>query len=150
MKTVLCNPGGTVKWVRDAVANDSDKSFVVPAGKIWALNAVVAMLVATATVGTRVLSVCITDGTNVLYNCNGCAIAASQTGTLELHLGGGYFVANAAKQVFAVGTISAGTQNSVAAMFLPAGYVVHVLDLGAIDAAADDMTVVLHYTEYDV
>jgi len=34
-------------------------------------------------------------------------------------------------------------------MMLPAGYVLRVLDSAAIDAAADDLVVVVHYIEYE-
>lgn len=129
---------GTVKWLRDAALNDSDKSFTVPAGKVWSLRWLFATLATTATVGNRFIWVIITNGANdvwihkqatshpasTTYNYNFAPQYSTQTGTTER---------------------TAPLMDAL----LPAGYVIRIYDSGAIDAAADDLTVVLHYVEYD-
>lgn len=135
---------GYPRWVRDATLNDSDKSFTVPTGKVWELHHVKMSLTATATVGNRPMTIAITDGTNELMRNQPVNVAASQTGTVIMVFDGS--VAYAATALFLA---NVGTQCSFGKAVLPAGYVVRCYDSAAIDAAADDVTVVLHYTEYD-
>ena len=139
---------GTPKWTRDAALNDSDKSFTVPVGKRWAVASVVAQLTATATVGGRVVVCTITDGTNIVWVSPRVGAAASATAGLLL--GQGHNPSTAARTSLA---ITNDTNTNVAelpiGMVLNAGYVIRVYDSAAIDAAADDLTVVLHYVEYD-
>lgn len=144
---------GTPKWEYDATANDSDKTFTVPAGKVRQLLSLEACLKATATVGNRFLQISMTDGTNSIYRWqNSSAIAASQQGTV-------YMAANVTPGVVSKRGLDgaepgAGQATAVAVpcpdmMILTAGYTVRVWDTAAIDPAADDLTVVLHYVEYD-
>ena len=138
---------GTPTWVRDAALNDSDKSFTVPTGKIWVLKYIRGELTATATVGNRILMVNITNGTSVVYTrWAGTNIAATQVGIIEMHFDS-FSDEFAIDSLVPTSTVARGI--GVCSMVLPAGYVVRVLDNGAIDAAADDLTVVLHYVEYD-
>lgn len=131
---------GTPVWVRDATANDSDKSFTVPAGKVWDLKSVNMKLVTTATVGNRVMRVRVKpDGTNHdMLESVGSNAAASSTTLFWDSFGG---------QVSSLQT--AAVFHTWPVMLLPAGAVVQCVDTAAIDAAADDLTVVLHYVEYD-
>ena len=143
---------GTPTWVRDATLNDSDKSFTVPAGKVWVLSQVMATLVATATAGNRVLTAMITNGTNAVHTSKPTGnIAASGSGTLCLSTT--FSVSTAPHRRISDDAVSAsavGLSDSLPyPCVLPAGYVVRVWDVAAIDAAADDLTVVLHYVEYD-
>lgn len=134
---------GTPKWTRDAAANDSDKSFTVPTGKYWDMLGVVAFLVNTATVGNRVLRVSVTNGTNELYHVQMAASTASQQTYFLLGfsgMGDDYGLAT---------SVNTTTSQNLFQLILPAGYVIRVYDAAAIDAAADDLTVVLHYIEYD-
>ena len=128
---------GTPTWVRDATLNDSDKSFTVPTGKVHDLKFVYVQFAATATVGSRTVAVVITDGTNEVLRCTaGSQVTASAT----------------ARFIFGQTTMdgyTGTTSEPLPGCLLPAGYVVRVYDVSAIDAAADDMTVVLHYVEYD-
>ena len=142
---------GTPKWTRDAALNDSDKSFTVPAGKIWTAVLSYAQLTASAAVGNRVLMMAITDGTNELYNSEvTSSIAATQVGQLIVQFGDVQANSNVHRLLGTPATAANVTRTSNAPdMILPAGYVIHVWDTAAIDAAVDDLTVVLHYVEYD-
>jgi len=135
-------PGGTPKWVRDATANDSDKSWTVPAGKVWNLKYVWGNLVTTATVGSRIFGIRIyQSGTDQLWRSNDATIAASQSG--HAILADGVFSTS-----YTLGN-NGGVINPLPDMMLTEGMIIRVLDSAAIDAAADDLTVVLHYIEYD-
>jgi hypothetical protein len=144
---------GRIVWTRDATANDSDKSFTVPTGKIWELFAVEASIITTANAGNRSLRLTITDGTNLLLIPRySASIAASKRGFARWHSDYGYAHTDAATYTLNDG----GAAADVAVhdwlptkCYLPAGYVVRVYDSNAVDAAADDLTVVLHYIEYD-
>lgn len=142
-------PGGTPKVTVDATLNDSDKSFTVPTGKVWILNEIWADLVATATVGSRVFVIMITDGTNTIYRSVPITVTASQKGSEVISP---YF-ANYSSSI-PTRQLDNTTNNAQVTMFVPlqplkAGYVIRVYDSAAIDAAADDLTVVLQYTEYE-
>ena len=133
---------GTPKWTRDANANDSDKSFTVPTGKVWDMKLIRMRLQTTATVGNRLLLISIAaDGTNYNTFFNSGIVAASQDNN---YLAGfNNITDDLAVQIF---NISQGFPQ----MILPAGAIIRIYDSAAIDAAADDLTVVLHYVEYDV
>lgn len=142
---------GSVTWNRDATANDSDKSFTVPTGKKILLRMIYAEITATATVGNRVMRVTISNGTDLIYRCPPLAsLAASQVGTVKWAVW-----ATAQGTTTSNGIALDGTTPNVCIygpipeMILPAGYVIRVYDGSAVDAAADDMTVILHYIEYD-
>lgn len=142
---------GRIVWVRDATANDSDKSFTVPADKIWDLKMIAVELVNTATVGNRQLLIRITDGTNIIWHSYLVTnTPASQAATFYLEVNSG--VTRDATTRFgptAAGASNIGITESIPPLLLPAGYVIRVWDYNAIDAAADDMVVELHYIEYD-
>lgn len=148
-----CKPGGTPKWVYDATTNDSDKSFTVPTGKRWDMREVHAELTATATVGNRQLAVIITDGTNTIMTAIKTSnVAATQTGVTNLYFGNGPSnnTTNTNNPLLSTGTPTVGYGMTVSNTMLLAGYVIRAYDFNAVDAAADDLTVVLHYIEYDV
>jgi len=130
---------GVPTWMRDATANDSDKSFSVPAGKIWLLKSVWLLLTATATVGNRVIRVEIENvATNPMSRWDiGVNQAASTTYA---------YLYGPSVPVDVTGSgVSMGTPEII----LTEGMIVRAYDTAAIDAAADDLTVVLHYVEYD-
>jgi len=150
MQTVLSQPGGTVKWVRDAALNDSDKSFTVGTGKMWELLYVAAHITTTATVGNRSIIIYITDGTNIIWKGFGtAAVAASQNGTLYTDFGDGAIRDTNLHFGIAGTSIDISLTTWGPKVYLPAGYVVRIFDLNAIDVAADDLTVELHYIEYE-
>jgi len=136
---------GTPTWTRDATLNDSDKSFTVPAGKLWHMKLVHAGLTATATVGTRLLQMRIAaDGTNSLGIFGQVSVTASQSGAVNYGF-------NSVFDDAVVAQVGYNNMQNIGCseVILTAGAVIRVYDQAAIDAAADDMTVVLHYVEYD-
>lgn len=152
MKQVRTYPGGRPVWTRDATLNDSDKSFTVPAGKVWAVYYIRGDLTTTATVGNRVLVIRISDGTNYVRGMvRTTSIAASKTGVCVYEEGGIGTTTNTTNYETPENGASPDvlTVHGGCAMYLPAGYVIRVYDIAAVDAAADDLTVVLHYLEYD-
>lgn len=142
---------GTVKWERDATANDSDKSFTTPAGKIRVYTMIRAHITATATVGNRILMFTLTDGTNVLFASGRTGnVTASNTGLLVYSPDLPYSTTSGAGGAMDDGVLpSVGACGPIPALYAPAGYVLRVWDKSAVDAAADDMTVDLQYVEYD-
>ena len=138
---------GTPTWVRDATLNDSDKSFSVPVGKMWKILGMQHTLTTSATVGNRTLTVIITNGTDQVWRVFQSTSLQAASTTYQ------YFIVPGNPAL----TGAAGGPSSVLItmgpvpdeLLLPAGYVVRVYDFAAIDAAADDLTVVLHYVEYD-
>lgn len=141
---------GTPVWIRDASLNDSDKSYTVPAGKIWKLIMLEGQLATSATVGNRYLAISISNGTNEVFKANHtAAIAASQYGMNMVST-------NAQRDTTAKKRLDDATtdqnvtvQSILPEMSIPAGYIIRIWDVAAIDAAADDLTVNLHYIEYD-
>ncbi len=128
-------PFPNVQQYGDAVANDSDKTYIVPASREWRLLSILATLVATATVGNRQLDVLLTDGSDVVVAKYRAAavITAGQTRTV----------------IFAPGHPQDAAFDAGGSMYrmlpdafvMPTGYKVRVYDSAAIDAAADDLTV---------
>ena len=136
---------GTPTWTRDATANDSDKSFTVPAGKLWEMRGIHVLISNSATVGNRALQVRVApDGVNYITLGNGGNVAASATGALI-----GSFAGCGDDSTILINGVSNAQVLPMMPMILPAGAIIRVLDATAVDAAADDMTVVLHYVEYD-
>ena len=143
---------GRIVWTRDATADDSDKTFTVPAGKVWSVLSIEASMICSATVGNRYLGVDITNGAaKVFSSALTGAVAASAVCGIYLAPGSPPSSGTPYKV-----NLASGVQETVCTrdtiptpMLLPAGYVVRVWDEAAIDAAADDLTVALHYIEYD-
>ncbi len=141
---------GTPRWVRNDDLNDSDKLFIVPTGKVWDMKSVDALLATTATVGNRFLAVAFGDGTNTIrHYIATAAIAASQKGGYALSCSGSVAASSIAGKTLDASSPNVQISLGTAPVLLLAGYTVRVWDLSAIDAAADDLTVVLHYVEYD-
>jgi len=133
---------GTPKWTLDATANDSDKTvYTVPAGKVAYLNSCWVLFVTSATVGNRKLYFEISDGASVVFVAT--HYISLTAGLTTRHVFTPYAVNSTS--VGANATAYCGTGE----LILPAGYTVRLYDAAAVDAAADDMTVALHYMEYD-
>src|SRR3989304_1214455 len=58
---------GAESLINDATANDSDKTFTVPASTIWEPLFIVVTLVTTATVGNRKMRIEIGDGSDLWW-----------------------------------------------------------------------------------
>jgi hypothetical protein len=143
-------PGGTPTWVRDAAANNSDKTFTVPAGKIWDIQAILTQLNTTATVGNRYLVVTISNGTALVWTAlPTAAIAASKVAVTEVSCGSIGTLTTARPSLITGTAADISVSEGGPRMILPAGFVIRAYDPSAIDPAADDLIVVLHYIEYD-
>ena len=120
--------------VFDDTANDSDKSFTVPAGEMWKLMYANAKLVTTATVGNRQLRFAVTDpnGNEVGYISAGAVQAASLTRSY------GFLQGIYRETAFIDGMLQIPIPMD---LYLPAGSTIRFYDSAAIAAAADDMTV---------
>ena len=142
---------GTPKIVQDTAANDSSKLFAVPAGKIWRVKSVYGQLLSTATVGNRVLIIEVNDGAGgVVWVLRSANVPASTKATALLDAGSmTYGTTVAACPLLDSLNPGIAVYNHLPIDVLPAGYTIKVWDAAAIDAAADDLTVVLHYVEYD-
>lgn len=144
---------GVVTWVRDAAANDSNKSFTVPAGKVWLLKMVYAVLVNTATVGNRVLVVDIYNSTPTwVFGTPRATSTAGQYCTLLCGDAVGEVSTTATYVPWAEGGSGANVSTLYSfptTFILTAGMIIKVWDGAAVDAAADDLTVNLFYIEYD-
>lgn len=118
----------------DATADDSDKTYTVPAGKQWSVRSIAVTLVTTATVGNRQLDVLITDASDNLYAkfVAGAVQAASLT---RIYV----FAPGQPNETGFTGTLMLRTLAE--GLVLPAGWKIRVYDSAAIAAAADDMTV---------
>jgi len=131
---------GTPTRVYNAVANDSDKTFTVPAGKIWGGLIVYIDFTTTIVVGDRRIAISISDATpSVVWSNSSTSV---QPASLNYRYLAQYGLPNA---VVAGGlVVMAGAPSH-----LLEGWTIRVLDGQAVDPAADDMIVSLHYTEYD-
>lgn len=118
----------------DVVANDSDKTFTVPAAKQWLVKSVYAKLVSTATAGNRQLDVLFTDGSDniVAKYVAGAVQAASLTREYV------FAPHHPQETAFTGGVMLRALADD---FVLPAGYKIRVYDSSAIDAAADDLDV---------
>ena len=125
--------GENVTQQADVAANDSDKTFTVPAGKSWILQFLSAVLVTTATPGNRQLSIEIGDGTNVLWAKDFGAVQADSVTR-------NYYAASDHPDDAAFDA-SDRIRMQLEAHVLPAGYTVRIFDSAAIDPTADDLTI---------
>jgi len=140
---------GTPTWERDATANDSDKSFTVPTGKIRVYDYVGATIVASADVGNRALGVSIMDGATLLYHSQLTGnIAASANGSIIVSPE--FSSPNTTPIVGLTGALGTIALREYIPRFkLTAGQSLRVRDVNIVAVAADDMTVEMHYVEYD-
>ena len=125
---------GTDSLVNDAAANDSDKSFAVPAATIWEPLFVVVTLVTTATVGNRKMRLEIGDGTNLWW-------FKEWTPTQAASLTRNYFAGPSLPDDAAFDANDRARMELEPRFPLPAAWTVRLFDVNAIAAAADDMTV---------
>lgn len=149
-RLVGCNGDGmlfTHPWsnfgiTQDLLANDSDKTFTVPAAHLWIVHWVMVQISTTATSGSRALALEIADASgNVLARTGGAAgIVASVVDTVLF--GGAIRDRN---------YVGSDSQDSPlpANFILPAAFTLRVFDFAAIDAAADDMEVTIGRQEID-
>jgi len=124
----------------DSAADDSDKTIVVPDGEMWRLDWLHAILVSTATVGNRQITIALYDSANVLQFDIGAG--AVQAASLTRH----YMFQPG---IFRETTFS-GSDIQVAiplAVIIPSKWYIRVWDSAAIAAAADDLTLNYQFTK---
>jgi len=120
--------------VNDATANDSDKTFAVPASTVWEPQFVVVTLVTTATVGNRKMRLEIGDGTDLWWFKEWTPLQAAS-------LTRNYFTAIGLPDDAAFDANGRARMELEPRFALGAAWTVRLFDVNAIAAAADDMTV---------
>ena len=124
---------GEYKVIHDNTANDSDKSFVVPAGMRWEIEYVSFTLATTATVGNRSIETWInqTEGGSTLFRGRSDNTATATT-TIRGVISPGVTLVD-----------STNGNNSYA--FMPKtileGQELRIVEAAVVDPAADDLTV---------
>jgi len=118
----------------DAGLNDSDKIFAVPVGKQWDIHGVYVSLATTATAGNRQMEITIDDSANTVWQFDAGAVQAA-------NLTYKYLFAPSLPVSALVGTTLTGPLPQP--LRIRDFWRVRLRDRLAIDAAADDMTVVI-------
>ena len=114
----------------NVVVDDSDKSFTVALQKVWEIQNIRVEFTATATVGTRQLTIEVQDASSdIVYSKDGGTVVASASLT----------------QHYA----HEGAEVTMPKLTLPPGFILHVFDSAVIDPAADDMIVHILVFERD-
>lgn len=125
-------------WVNslqaDELADDSDKSFTVPASAVWEIAHIWIEYTSTATVGNRLVAIEIQDSAADIVGRFTAGIV--QTASLTRY----YTFAPGVPDLTAFRNTSY-LSNPVPLLQLPASYIVRIYDIAAIAAAADDMIV---------
>jgi hypothetical protein len=118
----------------DAVVDDSDKTFTVPAGEDWEILSIFVELVSTATAGNRIMQLIITHGAAATIALIRTAVtqAASLTRRYMYHRG------LSRETAFVNDALILPMPDP---LILPPASTVRLFDEAAIAAAADDMTV---------
>jgi len=131
----------TLETVEDALANDSDKTFTVPAATQWWVHSIEVVFTSTASVGNRQLALLIEDSATIQYFFMNAGLL--QTASLTTIY------------VFAPGlphqTALINTQLLVPIppnLLIGAAGTMRLVDTNGVDAAADDMTVRINRSTY--
>ena len=120
--------------VDDATANDSDKTFTVPASTIWEPLFVAVTLVTTATVGNRKMRLEIGDGTDLWW-------FKEWPPTQAASLTRNYFAALGLPDDAAFDANGRARMELEPRFTLPAAWTIRLFDVAAIAPTLDDMTV---------
>ena len=143
---------GTIRHRVLTSTHDSDVTTTVPAGKVWLVEGVYCEILTTATVGNRLLSVVLNDGTDNIFNSQRTgSIAASSRGAIRCHSAWSAVPTASTIAINLAGSaaITVSMSQNLPQTLLAAGSTIRTWDAGAIDAAADDMVIVIDYVEYD-
>ena len=127
----------------DEILNDSDKTFTVPATKIWQILYCYVELSTSAITGNRNLDILFTDSSDdVILNLNSF-ISQSEDCACNYIFGNGTPL-NASEALDLVQVpLPSG-------LYLPAGYKIRIYDSAAIDPTHDDMIVHLIINQFDI
>jgi hypothetical protein len=136
--------------MRDAIANDSDKTFTVPTGKIVRPLYIRVQIATSADAGNRILQVRMTNGTDGIWAGPLSAnIAANLQGVLMMAPGQAYSTGLQEATQDTQYTCNVAVLANLPEMYLLAGYVINFVEANAVAVGADDMTVTMCYVEYD-
>jgi hypothetical protein len=125
----------------DTTLNDSDKSFVVPDGEMWHLNAIMVTLTTTAVVGNRQLLI-------EAKNTSGIVVGRISAGAVQAASLTRYYMCMQGtyrESAFINGDIQIPIPQD---SYFPAGFTLHVFDSSVIDPAGDDMSVSISVKKY--
>jgi len=128
----------------DETANDSDKTFTVPADTEWQVLWVWVEYTSTATVGDRQLVMELQDDSNDVIGQ--IRVGATQAASLTYY----YTIGPALADLDAVRDGDWIMTPHMPTIVLPAGYQVRIYDNNAVAAAADDMVVQMMTAERTV
>jgi len=141
--TYVANPRPRLIQLEDTTANDSNKSFTVPAGKQWKVLWGFVNLVSTATVGNRRIRLLINDPDgDFLYIADADSTQAASLTERYMFMPG---ISNAVEDVGSIHLIPIPRET-----ILPQNFAFNILDGATVDAAADDMTIRLMVLEEDM
>jgi hypothetical protein len=124
---------GFVTQIADAAADDSDKTFTVPAGQNYEVLGIFVTLATSADVGNRNMQVTFGDGTNVIYAVPAGAVQAASVTR--------YYSFSPEMPDLTSMRATSYLMTPIPRFILPAAYTIRVYDVAAIAATADDMTV---------
>jgi hypothetical protein len=128
-----------VTLVADANANDSDKTFTVPADRCWEPISLYATLATSADQGDRQFALDFQSGSQIVYRVRAAAV---QTGSTTEY----YFAAQGDKEPSE--TVAHFHYMSMPPrLVLRPGWTIRVWDASAVAATADDLTVVITVIE---
>ena len=118
----------------EETADDSDKTFTVPASTEWMIQSIWVELTTTADVGDRQIEVCLTDDSDDVIGAIQASIVQAASLTYN------YLFSLTGEELYA---LRDGTylQTALSAIILPAGFKIRVWDNNAVAVAADDMVV---------
>jgi len=125
-----------VEYASDETANDSDKSFTVPASTEWQILTIWVELTTTGTAGNRQLVIETQDGS---ADVTGQPMRAGVTQAASLTYY--YQFGPALADLTALRDTDWLMSPIPPTLLLPAGHVLRIYDNNAVDAAADDMIV---------
>lgn len=130
-----------IVWSLDAAANDSDKTFTVPSGKVWIPRLVTLEYTTAAGTGTRqpTLRILEDGASDIVYSSQGDDIIGDLTDTVT-----------ATRVWYPNSPATAAGEESMPELALAAGWGIQVLDAAGIAATADDMVVHIVVEQYDV
>ena len=120
--------------VKDETLNNSDKTFTVPAGKVWDIHWIQARLEATATVGNRILFIMILDAAGAEVHRLQAGVAQTANQSIFHTFSAGY-----PRETTLSATVLTGPLPQP--LSLPAGFQLHIFDGQVIDPTADDLKV---------
>ena len=135
---LIVSPGFTPGLSAEETANDSDKSFTVPANTEWMIKSIWVELITTVSAGDRQMEIQIQDDSADVIGSIRAGIV--QTASLTRYY------------LFALGVADLTSfrdtdhlTTPIPELWLPASYVLRVFDNAAVDVAADDMVVQIRY-----